>query len=51
MGQARSLYAQSFDLTVFYVAALNYLAVVLLIEALWRRLEGWNRWLHFAGTV
>jgi len=51
MGQARSLYAQSFDLTVFYVAALNYLAVVLLIEALWRRLEGRNRWLHFAGTV
>ncbi|MGO7616559.1 ABC transporter permease subunit, partial [Rhizobium ruizarguesonis] len=24
MGQARSLYAQSFDLSVFYVAALNY---------------------------
>lgn len=49
MGQARFLYAQSFDLSVFYVAALNYLLVVLLIEALWRRLEGRNTWLRYTG--
>jgi len=49
MGQARFLFAQSFDLSVYYIAALNYLVIVLLIEALWRKLEGRNQWLHYAG--
>jgi polar amino acid transport system permease protein len=49
MGQARFLYAQNFDLSVYYIAALNYLIIVLLIEALWRKLEGRNVWLHYAG--
>ncbi|MCV6594789.1 MAG: ABC transporter permease subunit [Silicimonas sp.] len=50
MGQARFIYAQSFDLSVYYIAALNYLLVVLLIEALWRRLEKRNLWLKHAGS-
>ena len=49
MGQARFIYAQSFDLSVFYIAALNYLVVVLLIEAVWRKLEGRNIWLRYSG--
>jgi polar amino acid transport system permease protein len=49
MGQARFLYAQSFDLSVFYIAALNYLLVVLVIEAVWRRLEKRNVWLRYTG--
>ncbi|WP_170575927.1 ABC transporter permease [Ruegeria atlantica] len=49
MGQARFLYAQTFDLSVFYIAALNYLLVILLVEALWRKLEGRNVWLRYAG--
>lgn len=49
MGQARILYAQTFDLSVFYIAALNYLLVILLVEALWRRLEGRNVWLRYTG--
>ncbi|CTQ47454.1 ABC transporter permease [Roseibium aggregatum] len=51
MGQARYLYAQTFDLSVFYVAAVNYLLVILLIEALWRRLEGRSGWLRYEGTT
>jgi polar amino acid transport system permease protein len=50
MGQARFIYAQTLDLSVYYIAALNYLAVVLLIEALWRRLEARNAWLKFTGS-
>ncbi|MCP4297237.1 MAG: ABC transporter permease subunit [Proteobacteria bacterium] len=50
MGQARLLYAETFDLSVFYIAAINYLLIVLLIEALWRRLEGRNLWLHYSGS-
>jgi len=49
MGQARFIYAQTFDLSVFYIAALNYLVVVLLIEAVWRKLEGRNIWLRYSG--
>ncbi len=50
MGQARLLYAETFDLSVFYIAAVNYLIIVLLIEALWRKLEGRNLWLHYSGS-
>ena len=49
MGQARYLFSQTFDLSVFYIAALNYLLVVLIIEAVWRRLENRNQWLHHDG--
>ncbi len=49
LGQARIVYAQSFDLSVYYIAALNYLVIVLLIEALWRRLERGNAWLKYTG--
>jgi polar amino acid transport system permease protein len=49
MGQARYLFAQTFDLSVFYIAAVNYLLVVLVIEAVWRRLEGRNEWLRYSG--
>ncbi|MCP3890467.1 MAG: ABC transporter permease subunit [Desulfobulbaceae bacterium] len=49
MGQARLLYAETFDLSVFYIAAVNYLLIVLLIEALWRKLENRNLWLQYSG--
>ena len=50
LGQARFIYAQSFDLSVYYIAALNYLIIVLLIEAVWRRLERRNAWLKYTGN-
>jgi polar amino acid transport system permease protein len=50
LGQARFIYAQTFDLSVYYIAALNYLLVVLLIEAIWRRLERRNAWLKYTGN-
>lgn len=50
MGQARLLYAETFDLSVYYIAAVNYLLIVLLIETLWRKLEGRNLWLHYSGS-
>lgn len=50
MGQARYLFSQTFDLSVFYIAALNYLLVVLIIEAVWRWLEGRNEWLRYGGS-
>lgn len=50
LGQARFIYAQTFDLSVYYVAALNYLIIVLVIEAVWRRLERRNAWLKFTGN-
>ncbi|MES0826455.1 ABC transporter permease [Ruegeria sp. SCP11] len=49
MGQARYLFGETFDLSVFYIAAVNYLIVVLLIEAIWRRLENRNVWLTYKG--
>lgn len=49
MGQARYLFSATFDLSVFYIAALHYLLVVLVIEAVWRRLEGQNEWLRYDG--
>lgn len=50
LGQARFIYAQTFDLSVFYIAALNYLIVVMVIEAIWRRLEHRNAWLKYTGN-
>lgn len=49
MGQARYLFGETFDLSVFYIAAANYLIVVLVIEAVWRRLERRNVWLAYKG--
>ncbi|WP_421700876.1 ABC transporter permease [Aliiroseovarius sp.] len=49
MGQARYLFGETFDLSVFYIAAANYLLVVLVIEAIWRRLEHRNTWLQHNG--
>lgn len=46
MGQARYLFSQTLDLSVYYIAALIYLAVVLVIEAVWRKLEARNVWLN-----
>ena len=46
MGQARYLFSQTLDLSVYYLAALIYLAVVLVIEAVWRKLEARNSWLN-----
>lgn len=49
MGQARYLFGETFDLSVFYIAAVNYLLVVLVIEAIWRWLERRNVWLQYKG--
>ena len=45
LGQARYLFSETLDLSVYYIAALNYLVIVLVIEAIWRKLEGRNIWL------
>ena len=45
LGQARYLFSETLDLSVYYIAALNYLVIVLVIEAIWRKLEGRNLWL------
>ena len=45
LGQARYLFSETLDLSVYYIAALNYLVIVLVIEAVWRKLEGRNVWL------
>ncbi len=45
LGQARYLFSETLDLSVYYIAALNYLVIVLVIEAIWRKLEGRNVWL------
>ncbi len=50
MGQARYIYSETFDLSVFYIAAVNYLFIVLVIEALWHRLEVRNQWLTHSGA-
>lgn len=50
MGQSRYLFSQTLDMTVFYIAALNYLLVVLIIEAIWRHLEARNTWLQYQGN-
>jgi len=44
MGQARFLFTETFDLSVYYVAAAHYLVIVLLFEALLRMLERRIRW-------
>ncbi len=46
MGQARYLFSETLDLSVYYVAALNYLVIVLVVEAIWRWLEARNVWLN-----
>lgn len=45
LGQARYLFSETLNLSVYYIAALNYLVIVLVIEAVWRKLEGRNIWL------
>jgi len=45
MGQARYLFSETLDLSVFYIAAANYLIIVLIAEAILRKLEKRNVWL------
>jgi polar amino acid transport system permease protein len=45
MGQARYLFSETLDLSVFYIAAVNYLVIVLVAEAILRKLEKRNVWL------
>ena len=45
MGQARYLFSETLDLSVFYIAAANYLIIVLVAEAILRKLERRNTWL------
>jgi polar amino acid transport system permease protein len=45
MGQARYLFSETLDMSVYYIAAINYLIIVLVIEAIWRKLEKRNGWL------
>ena len=45
MGQARYLFSETLDLSVFYIAAVNYLIIVLIAEAILRKLEKRNVWL------
>lgn len=45
MGQARYLFSETLDLSVFYIAAANYLIIVLIAEAILRKLERKNVWL------
>lgn len=44
MGQARYLFSETLDLSVYYIAGANYLVIVLVIEAIWRKLEARNQW-------
>jgi polar amino acid transport system permease protein len=44
MGQARFIFSKTFDLGVYYVAAVHYLVVVLLIEWAVRRIEARTPW-------
>lgn len=44
LGQARYLFSETLDLTVYYIAGANYLLIVLAVEAIWRRLEVRNQW-------
>ena len=45
LGQARYLFSETLDLSVFYIAAANYLIIVLIAEAVLRKLEERNVWL------
>lgn len=45
LGQARYLFSETLDLSVFYIAAINYLIIVLAAEAVMRKLEARNVWL------
>lgn len=44
MGQARFIFSETFDLSVYYVAAIHYLVIVLAIEWVLRRIEGRFKW-------
>jgi polar amino acid transport system permease protein len=46
LGQARYLFSETLDLSVYYIAALNYLIIVLIFEAIIRALEKRNVWLN-----
>ena len=45
LGQARYLFSETLDLSVFYIAAANYLIIVLIAEAVLRKIEARNVWL------
>lgn len=45
LGQARYLFSETLDLSVFYIAAFNYLIIVLFAEAVLRKMEARNVWL------
>jgi len=44
LGQARYLFSETLDLSVYYIAGANYLLIVLVVEAIWRKLEARNDW-------
>ncbi len=44
VGQARFIFSRTFDLQAYYVAALHYLVLVLIIEWLLRRIESRFSW-------
>ncbi|WP_278923721.1 MULTISPECIES: ABC transporter permease subunit [Pseudophaeobacter] len=44
MGQARFIFSETFDLRAYYVAALHYLVLVLVLEWFLRRIESRNAW-------
>lgn len=46
MGQARLIFSNTFDLRVYYVAALHYLFLVLVMEWLLRRIEARFVWMR-----
>jgi polar amino acid transport system permease protein len=45
MGQARYIFSETFDLRVYYVAAVQYLLLVLVIEWVLRRMEARIKWM------
>lgn len=44
MGQARFVFSETFDLRAYYVAALHYLVLVLMLEWVLRQVEARNPW-------
>ncbi|MES0884598.1 ABC transporter permease subunit [Roseibium sp. SCP14] len=45
MGQARFIFSETFDLRVYYVAAIHYLVLVMAIEWVLRRIEARFKWM------
>lgn len=45
MGEARTIFSETLDLSVYYVAALHYLVLVLAIEWVLRRIESRFEWM------